>query len=109
MQAPVITLTVESAARARSWRRTPSSRIRELVSGGIWRLDRRDNLALLERHRGLLHDGFMTLQSSLDVDRGPEVTAEDHVLKVELASRFHDRHAGALRVEDDRGGRNSPV
>src|SRR6266581_2733316 len=108
MQAPDITLTVESAARTRSRRRTPRSRIRGLASGGVWRLDGRDNLALLERHRGLLHDGLIALQSGLDVDRGPEVAAEYHVLKVQLVSRSHDRHAGALRVEDDRGGRDSP-
>src|SRR5712691_6202332 len=109
MQAPAITLTVESAPRARNRRRTRSPRIRGLASRGVWRLDGRDNLAFLERHRGLLHDGFIALQSGLDVDRGPEVAAEYHVLKVQLASRSHDRHAGALRVEDDRGGRDPPV
>src|SRR6266850_5553786 len=109
MQAPAITLIVESAPRTRSRRRTRSSRIRGLASGGVWRLDGRDNLALLERHRGLFHDGFIALQSGLDVDRGSEVAAEYYVLKVQLVSRSHDRHAGALRVEDDRGGRDSPV
>src|ERR1700682_4157261 len=109
MQAPAITLTVESAARPGSWRRSRSPRIRGLASGGVWRLDGRDNLALLERHRGLFHNGFIALQPGLDVDRGPEVAAEYHILKVQLVSRSHDRHAGALRVEDDRGGRNSPV
>src|SRR6266852_7085588 len=109
MQAPAITLTVESEAKTRSRRRTRSPRIRGLASGGVWRLDGRDNLALLERHRGLFHDGFIALQSSLDVDRGSEVAAEYHVLEVQLVSRSHDRHAGALRIEDDRGGRDSPV
>src|SRR2546422_5622854 len=109
MQATAIALTVESAPRTRSRRRTRSSRIRGLAPGGVWRLDGRDNLAFLERHRGLFHDGFIALQSGLDVDRGPEVATEYHVLKVQLVSRSHDRHAGALRIEDDRGGRDSPV
>src|SRR6266478_10154055 len=109
MQAPAITLTVESAAKTRSRQRTRSSGIRGLASGGVWRLDGRDNLALLERHRGLFHDGFIALQSSLDVDRGPEVAAEYHVLKVQLVSGTHDRHTGALRIEDDRGRRDSPA
>src|SRR2546426_5995361 len=109
MQASAITLTVESATRTRSRRRTWSPRIRGLASGGAWRLDGCDNLALLERHRGLFHNGFIALQPGLDVDRGSEVAAEYHVLKVQLVSRSHDRHAGALRIEDDRGGRDSPA
>src|SRR5258705_6111878 len=109
MQAPAITLTVESAPRTRSRRSTRRSRIRGLASGGVWRLEGRDNLALLERHRGLLHDGFIALQSALDVDRGPEVAAEYHVLEMQLVSRSHDRHAGALRIEDDRGGGDAPM
>src|SRR5712692_5945044 len=109
MQAPASTLTVESAARTRSRRRTRSPRIRELASGGVWRLDGRDNLTFLERHRGLFHDGFIALQSGLDVDRGSEVAAEYHVLKVQLVSRSHYCHAGALRIEDDRSRRDSPV
>src|SRR5258705_4405932 len=107
MQAPASTLTVGSAARTRSRRRTRCPRI--LASGGVGRLEGRDNLALLERHRGLLHDGFIAQQSGLDIDRGPEVAAEYHVLEVQLVSWSHDRHAVALRVEDDRGGGNPPT
>src|SRR5580704_6673249 len=110
MQAAAVTLTVESAARPRSRRRTRPPRIRGLISsGGAWRLDWRNDLALLERDRGLLHDGFMAFQSALDVDRGPEVAPEDHVLKVQLIARSYDRDAGALRIEDDRGGRHAPA
>src|SRR6266851_3989248 len=115
MQAPAIALTVESAARTRKRRRTRRPRMLDLGSrgalaaGGGRRLDGRDNLALLERHGGLFHDGFIALQPALDVDRRPEVPAEYHVLEVQLVSRTHDRNAGALGIEDDGGGRHSPV
>src|SRR5262249_4370651 len=105
MQPPAITLRVASAPRTRSRPRHCRNRIRTLAPRWVLRGDRRDKLALLEGHRGLLHDRFVALQSGLDVDRGPEVPAELHRLKVRFVSRPHDRHPGAVRVEDDRGGR----
>src|SRR5262245_64216528 len=75
----------------------------------LFRLDRLDNLTLLEVHGRLAHDRFVALQSGLDVDRGAEVPADRHLLKVQLVFRAHDRYAGALRVEDDRGRGNPPV
>src|SRR5258708_22326722 len=75
----------------------------------LLRLHRLNNLTLLEGHRGLAYDRFVAMQSGLDVDRGPQVTAEDHRLEMQLVSRAHDRDAGALRIEDDRGRRNPPV
>src|SRR2546425_9517358 len=109
MQPPVITLTVASAPRTRSRPRNCRNRTRELAPGRVLRCERRDKFALLKGHGGLLHDRFVAMQSGLDVDGGPEIPAELHLLKVQFVSRPHDRARGALRVEDDRGGRNPPV
>src|SRR5213596_2119904 len=109
MQPSAITLTVASALRTRSWPRNCRNRTRALAPRRVLRCDRRDKFALLKGHRGLLHDRFVALQSGLDVDGGPEVPAELHLLKVQFVSRPHDGDPGALRVEDDRGGRNPPV
>src|SRR4029077_7415222 len=110
MQPPAITLTHESAART-TGRRARSRRYRTCGSAPrrVSRLDRRDNLALLERHCRLLHDRFVPAQPGLDVDGGPEVTAEHHRLKVQLVSLLDERQPRALRVEHERAGRNPPV
>src|SRR5262245_6900852 len=99
MQPPAITLRVPTAPRTRSRPRNRRNRIRALAPRWVLSCDRRDKLALLEGHRGLLHDRFVALQSGLDVDGGPQVPAELHRLKVQCVSRPHDRHPGALRVE----------
>src|SRR3989449_9771346 len=110
MQPPAITLTIARAAgttysRPRSWR----DRTRRSATRRVLRLDGGNNLALLERHGGLLHDRLVALKSGLDVDCGPEVAADHPLLKAQFVSRPHDRDLGALRVEDDRGGRNPPA
>src|SRR5712691_6691104 len=106
MQPPAITLTVASAARMQSRSRNCQHRTRVLAPRRVLRCERRDKLALLQGHRGLLHDRFVALQSGLDVDGGREVPAEPHRLKVQCVSLSDDRDPGALRVEDDRGGRH---
>src|SRR2546425_12297647 len=97
MQPPAIAPTHESAARTTGsrWYRTCGSAPRR-----VSRLDRRNKFALLERHCRLLHDRLVPLQPGLDVDGGPEVTAEHHRLKVQLVSLPHERHPRGLRVED---------
>src|SRR6266404_867437 len=99
MQPAASTLIVESAARATRGRRDGG---RTSPSRRVARLDGLDNLALLERYGGLRHDRFVTVQSGLDIDRSAEITADHDVLKVQLVSRPHDHHPGALRVEDHR-------
>src|SRR3989454_10259691 len=110
MQPPAMIHTAHSAARtARDLSRPRRDRIRGLAPGRALGFDRRDTLALLEGHRRLLHDRLVALQSSLDVDRGPEVATEHHLLKTQRVLWPHDRDPGALRVEDDRGGWYPPV
>ena len=72
------------AGRRRGPRCTRASALRRLL-----RLDRLDNLTLLERHRGLADDRFIAVQSGLDVDCGPQVTAAP-TSKVQLSPP--DRH-----------------
>src|SRR5882724_12680438 len=110
MQPPAMTHAAHSAARtARDWRRLRRDRIRGSAPRRVLGFDRRDTLALLEGHRRLLHDRLVAPQSRLDVDRGPEVATEYHLLKTQRVSRSHDRDPGALRIEDDRAGWHPPV
>src|SRR6266850_6365610 len=109
MQPEAIPHTAHSAARtARGRSRLRWDRIRS-APGRVLGFDGRDTLAFLEGHRRLLHDRLVALQSSLDVDRGPEVATEHHLLKTQCVSCPHDYDPSALRVEDDRGGRHPPV
>src|SRR2546429_6537628 len=110
MQPPAMTHTAPSAARtARGRSRLRPDRIRGSAPGRGLRFDGRDTLAFLEGHRRLLHDRLVALQSGLDVDRGSEIATEHHLLKTQRVSCPHDRDAGTLRVEDDRGGWHPPV
>src|SRR5437660_5963651 len=73
MQPPAITPTADNAARATHCRpRLPRERTRASASGGMWRLDRRDHAAFLERHRGLLHDGFVAVSPGCTADETPK-------------------------------------
>jgi hypothetical protein len=63
----------------------------------------------LKRHRGLLHNNFVAVQSSLDVDRHSEVPAENHILKVQFVSLPDDDNARAFRIENECSGRNPPA
>src|SRR5437016_1869649 len=110
MHPPATTLTAEKAARTTHRRpRRPRARTRTSASGGMWRLDRRDHAAFLERHRRLLDDGLVAVQSGLHVDRNPEVPTQHHRLKMQFVSRANDHDPGALPVEDDGGGWHAPV
>src|SRR6266581_3768924 len=110
MQPPVMIHTAHSPAKtARGRPRYPRAGIGGSATGRVLGFDRRDTLALLERHRRLLHDRLVALQSSLDVDRGPEVATEHHLLKTQCVSRAHDHDPCALRIEDDRGGWQPPA
>src|SRR2546429_2902288 len=105
MQPPAVMAIVESAMQTRSG----TARRNALFSGGFLRLDRPDNLALLQRHGRLFHDRFVAAQSVLNVDRRAEVAAEHHRLKVQPVARSDDRDARALRVEDGSGCRDAPT
>src|ERR1700756_4822767 len=95
--------------RARAAQRVEPRCARALTLRRLLRLDRLNNLTLLEGYRGLAHDRFVALESGLDVDRGAEVPADRHLLKVQFVLRPDDRHPGALRVEDHRGRGDPPV
>src|SRR5437879_13866312 len=100
MQPPAMIHTAHSAARtARDLSRPRRDRIRGLAPGRALGFDRRDTLALLEGHRRLLHDRLVALQSSLDVDRGPEVATEHHLLKTQRVLCQIGRASCRERVE----------
>src|SRR5215831_12228522 len=90
-QPSAIALRLTSAAKAHSRPRHSRTRTRALAPRRVLRCKRRDKLALLEGHRGLLHDRFIALQSGLDVDSGPEVPTELHRLKMQGVARLYDR------------------
>src|SRR4030095_3851262 len=109
MQPPATAHTAGSAPRtARGRSRLLRDRIRASAPGRVLGFDGRDTLAFLEGHRRLLHDHLVALQSSLDVDRCPEVTTEHYLLKTQCVPCPHDGDPGALRVENDRGGPHPP-
>src|SRR2546428_10134448 len=109
MQPAPIALTAERAARKQSRSANWRECTRGLAARRGFRLDRVNKLTLLKRHGGLAHYKFVAAQSGLDVDRGAQVPAERHVLKVQFVSRTDDRHPGSLRVENNRSGRNPPA
>src|SRR5258708_2071120 len=97
-------LRLKTARRTTSYRRRAAQRVEPLCARAsalrrLLRLDWLNNLTLLEGHRGLAHDRFVAMQSGLDVDRGAEVPANRHLLKVQFVFRPDDRHPRALRVE----------
>src|SRR5258708_37698930 len=70
--------------------------------------DRFDNLTLLKCHGRLQDNHFLSLQSRLDIERLAEVATDLDALEMDGVIRPDDRHAAALRVEDDRGRRHAP-
>src|SRR5439155_17914674 len=66
MQPPVMIHTAHSPAKtARGRPRYPRAGIGGSATGRVLGFDRRDTLALLERHRRLLHDRLVALHSCL--------------------------------------------
>src|SRR5207244_9919802 len=78
-------------------------------TAALMRFKRLGNLALLERYRGLLHNRFVAVQSTLDVERDSEVPAEHDILKVQFVSLPDNDDARAFRVENDGRCRNTPT
>src|SRR3954464_12239293 len=105
MQPAALAAAAASAMPARS----RPTRTAALLSGGFLRLDRRDNLTLLQRYGRLLHDRFVAAQSVLNIDRRAEVAAEHHRLKVQLVARPDDGDARAMCGEGWGGRRDAPA
>src|SRR5260370_41172912 len=70
--------------------------------------DRFDNLTLLKGDGRLQDNHLLSLQARLDIERLAKVATDLDALKVDGVIRPDDRHAAALRVEDDRGRRHAP-
>src|SRR5262245_13988497 len=74
----------------------------------VLRDDRPDNLAFLQRYRGLENDRLPSGQPTLDVDGVTEVSPDLHVVKADRVPVRNRRDARTLRVEEDRGCGNPP-